>query len=120
MDDRRIPGLFQGIAPLVVAAPLNFWGRIGLILFGFVLVHLGKKGVLEALPMIPVGLGMAVVNARAMLLEHDRVGTLFVEALVTGTGAAMDMLQLNWLQPICTFMNRCASGRARRQSAGHR
>lgn len=104
MEDIRILDLFQGIATLAVAEPLIFWGRIGLILFGFLLVYLGKKGVLEALLMIPMGLGMAAVNAGVMFFEGGRVGTLFVDPLVTGTDATMDILQINWLQPIYTFM----------------
>ncbi|HYN59436.1 MAG TPA: sodium ion-translocating decarboxylase subunit beta, partial [Rubrivivax sp.] len=104
MEDIRILDLFQGIATLAVAEPLIFWGRIGLILFGFLLVYLGKKGVLEALLMIPMGLGMAAVNAGVMFFEGGRVGTLFVDPLVTGTDATMDILQINWLQPIYTLM----------------
>ena len=96
--------LFQGIATLAVAEPLIFWGRIGLILLGFLLIYLGRKGVLEALLMIPMGFGMATINASVMFLDGDRVGTLFVDPLVTGTEATMAVLQIDWLQPIYTFM----------------
>ena len=51
-----------------------FWGRIGLILLGFLLIYLGHKGVLEALLMIPMGLGMAAVNAGVMVLDAGRDG----------------------------------------------
>lgn len=96
--------LFQGIATLAVAEPLIFWGRLGLIALGFLLIYLGKKGVLEALLMIPMGLGMATVNAGVMFMEGGKVGTLFVDPLVNGTDATMTILQIDWLQPVYTMM----------------
>lgn len=104
MENIRLLDVFQGIATLAVAEPLIFWGRIGLILLGFLLIYLGRKGVLEALLMIPMGFGMATVNAAVMFLDGNRVGTLFVDPLVTGTEATMAVLQIDWLQPIYTFM----------------
>jgi carboxybiotin decarboxylase len=104
MEGLHFLDLFQGIATLAAAEPRIFWGRIGLILLGFLLIYLGKKGVLEALLMIPMGLGMAAVNAGVMFFEADKVGTLFVDPLVQGTDATMDILQIDWLQPIYTLM----------------
>ncbi|HRH13725.1 MAG TPA: sodium ion-translocating decarboxylase subunit beta [Azonexus sp.] len=104
MQDIHLLDLFQGIATLAASEPKIFWGRIGLILFGFLLIYLGKKGVLEALLMIPMGLGMASVNAGVMFFENGKMGTLFVDPLVTGTDATMNVLQIDWLQPIYTFM----------------
>jgi oxaloacetate decarboxylase beta subunit len=104
MGSIHLLDLFQGIATLAAADPKIFWGRIGLILLGFVLIYLGKKGVLEALLMIPMGFGMAAVNAGVMFFEGGRMGTLFVDPLVTGTDATMNILQIDWLQPIYTFM----------------
>ena len=104
MQDFHLLDLFQGVATLAASEPKIFWGRIGLILFGFLLIYLGKKGVLEALLMIPMGLGMASVNAGVMFLDGGNMGTLFVDPLVTGTEATMNILQINWLQPIYTLM----------------
>lgn len=104
MADIEPLDLFPGIATLVAADPLIFWGRIGLIALGFVLIYLGRKGVLEALLMIPMGLGMATVNAAVMFLDDGRVGTLFVDPLVSGTEATLQALQINWLQPVYTLM----------------
>lgn len=104
MESIRLLDVFQGVATLAVAEPLIFWGRIGLMLLGFLLMYLGRKGVLEALLMIPMGFGMATVNAAVMFLEGNRVGTLFVDPLVTGTEATMAVLQVDWLQPVYTFM----------------
>jgi oxaloacetate decarboxylase beta subunit len=104
VQDIHLLDLFQGIATLAAAEPRIFWGRLGLIALGFTLIYLGRKGVLEALLMIPMGMGMAVVNAAVMVLDANKVGTLFVDPLVTGTDATLAILQVDWLQPIYTFM----------------
>ena len=104
MEAIHLLDIFQGIQTLLASEPKILVGRIGLILLGFVLIYLGKKGVLEALLMIPMGLGMAAVNAGVMFFEAGRMGTLFVDPLVQGTDATMNILQIDWLQPIYTFM----------------
>ncbi len=104
MEGIHLLDIFQGIATLAASEPKIFWGRIGLIFLGFALIYLGKKGVLEALLMIPMGLGMAAVNAGVMFFEGNKPGTLFVDPLVEGTDATMTILQIDWLQPIYTFM----------------
>jgi oxaloacetate decarboxylase beta subunit len=103
--------------------------RVGLIVLGLALVYLGKKGVLEPLLMIPMGLGMATVNAAVMFFDplalHGGLGTLFLEpqagsALSSAAQAAgnaaqqaanagavsdlMYIMQIDFLQPIYTFM----------------
>lgn len=64
-----IRALFQGITTLVDSDSTIFWGRIALILLGVVLVFLGKKGVLEPLLMIPMGLGMIVANSGILYMD---------------------------------------------------
>jgi len=64
-----IPGMFQGVITLFQGNPVIAWARVGLILLGFLLVYLGRKGTLEPLLMIPMGLGMATVNAGVMMLD---------------------------------------------------
>jgi carboxybiotin decarboxylase len=103
VPDVNILDLFQGIATLAASEPKILLGRISLIFLGFLLVYLGKKGVLEALLMIPMGLGMATVNAGVLFFEGGRMGTLFLDPLVSETGALVNILQINWLQPIYTF-----------------
>jgi oxaloacetate decarboxylase beta subunit len=108
-------GVFQGIQTLMQASPGMVVARLGLILLGLALVYLGKKGTLEPLLMIPMGLGMATVNAAVMFFDplslHQGIGTLFVEAQAGATGDAvknaadlMTILQIDFLQPIYTFM----------------
>ncbi|HOW68767.1 MAG TPA: sodium ion-translocating decarboxylase subunit beta [Candidatus Paceibacterota bacterium] len=109
-----IAGIFQGVGTLFAAPPSVAMARIGLILLGFVLMYLGRKGVLEALIMIPMGLGMATVNAAVMFFDplnlHGGMSTLFVEPqagatadAVRNAGELMTILQIDWLQPIYTF-----------------
>ena len=53
--------------------------------------------------MIPMGLGMAPVNAGVLFFEGGRMGTLFLDPLESETTALVNVLQINWLQPIYTF-----------------
>lgn len=110
-----ILGVFQGIATFFATSPALAIGRAGLILLGLLLVYLGKKGVLEPLLMIPMGLGMATVNAAVMFFDplslHQGLGTLFVESQAGATADAvrnaadlMTIVQIDFLQPIYTFM----------------
>jgi oxaloacetate decarboxylase beta subunit len=92
--------------------------RVGLMLLGMVLVYLGKKGVLEPLLMIPMGLGMCAVNAGVLFLDPTTAaavteapvapgalthGTLMMAPLVQKTDNLMYVLQVDFLQPIYTF-----------------
>lgn len=61
--------LFEGITTLADSPSVLCWTGIGLIFLGAVLVFLGKKGVLEPLLMIPMGIGMIVANAGNLYLD---------------------------------------------------
>jgi sodium ion-translocating decarboxylase beta subunit len=107
--------IFQGIATLFAVHPTLAFARLGLIALGFLLIYLGRKGVLEALIMIPMGLGMATINAAVMFFDplklHGGVGTLFIEPqagadpvnAVQNAADLMTILQIDWLQPIYTM-----------------
>lgn len=124
--------LFQGITTLISSEPLILFGRLGLVLLGGLLVYFGKKGVLEPLLMIPMGLGMIAVNAGVLFLDPvtsthivsgsapsaDPVvaqqlaaqaaagqapGTLFMSPLVEKTDSLMYLMQVDFLQPVYTF-----------------
>ncbi|MFO1154494.1 MAG: sodium ion-translocating decarboxylase subunit beta [Rhodospirillales bacterium] len=103
MPDISILDLFQGVATLVAAEPHILFARIFLIFFGMFLMYLGYKGVLEALLMIPMGLGMAVVNAGIFFFE-GRTDNLIIDPLAQETNELMNVLQIDFLQPIYTFM----------------
>ncbi|MCE1235956.1 MAG: sodium ion-translocating decarboxylase subunit beta [Hyphomicrobiales bacterium] len=104
MPDISFLDLFQGVATLVHSAPYLMIGRIVLMLLGFLLIYLGYKGVLEALLMIPMGLGMATVNAGVLTFAGGRHGTLFLDPLATTNDQVMTQLQIDWLQPIYSLM----------------
>jgi len=105
---------FQGVEAALHSTPQMVFARLGLILLGFLLIYLGKKGVLEAMLMIPMGLGMAVINASVMLFDplglHGGLGTLFLEAQagagpdnVKNAADLMYIMGIDWLQPIYSF-----------------
>jgi len=95
--------LFQGFGTLFTQEPRIAIARIVLILLGILLVYLGKRGTLEPLIMIPMGFGMAAVNAGVLFLSATKTGTLFIDPLVTDTNGLMSILQIDFLQPVYTF-----------------
>jgi oxaloacetate decarboxylase beta subunit len=104
MENLDFLNLFQGIATLLASEPKIMFGRIFLMLLGFVLIYLGSRNILEPLLMIPMGLGMSSVNAGVMFLEGGKMGTLFVDPLVSETNELVNIMQIDWLQPIYTLM----------------
>ncbi len=111
---QSILDIFEGVTSLFAVHPKFALARLGLIALGFLLMYLGRKGVLEALIMIPMGLGMATINAAVMFFDplnlHNGIGTLFVEPQAGATADAvrnaadlMTILQIDWLQPIYTL-----------------
>jgi len=99
----NIMNLFQGVATLFYQEPLISGARIVLIFLGILLVYLGKKGTLEPLVMIPMGFGMSAVNAGVLFLSATTTGTIFMDPMVSDTNGLMNILQIDWLQPIYTF-----------------
>ncbi len=96
--------LFQGIATMFAQEPKIAIARIVLILLGMLLVYLGYKNVLEPLVMIPMGFGMLAVNAGILFLSAGKTGNIFVDPMMTDTNGLMNILQIDFLQPIYTFM----------------
>ena len=103
MESISFLDLFQGIATLVASEPKIMIGRIVLMLLGFLLIYLGSRNVLEPLLMIPMGLGMSSINAGVMFLEGGKIGTLFVDPLMSDPTDLVNIMQINWLQPIYTL-----------------
>lgn len=114
MESISFIDLFEGIKTALNQQPTMVVARIFLVILGGVMMYLGKKGVLEPLLMIPMGLGMMAVNASTMMFDplnlHGGFGNLFVEPQA---GAGPDNLKnaadlmyiigIDWLQPIYTF-----------------
>lgn len=99
--------LFPGIGTMFMVEPVIAIARVLLIVFGFFLCYLGFKGTLEPLIMIPMGLGMIAVNAGTMFLQGGAIGNIIIDPLVSDPMAVMDVMQINFLQPIynLTFSN---------------
>ncbi len=125
----RLIELFQGIHTLAQSDVWILTARLGLIVLGALLVYLGRKGVLEPLLMIPMGFGMAVVNAGVLFMDPNTAGqivagtpdlagqqqalaaaqsgqlpgTLLLAPLVEEPAELMNILQIECFQPIYTF-----------------
>ena len=103
MEMKDIMNLFQGVSTLLSSGPAILFTRIGLMLLGMLLVYLGKKGVLEPLLMIPLGIGMAAINAGILFMPNGSMGNLFLDPLVSKPDDLINILQINFLQPIYTY-----------------
>lgn len=89
--------MFQQDPAIVIA-------RIVLIFLGFLLVYLGAKHVLEPLIMIPMGIGMSAINAGVLLVKSTGdLSNLFISPMTSNTNDLMNILQIDFLQPIYTF-----------------
>jgi carboxybiotin decarboxylase len=103
MPEIDVLHFFQGIATLVASDPLTAVARIVLIALGILFVYLGAKGTLEPLIMIPMGVGMASVNAGVLYLSATQIGTIFIDPMATEPAHLLETLQIDFLQPIYTF-----------------
>ncbi len=106
MENLDLLNIFQGVATLLDSDPVIMATRIGLILLGCALIYLGLKGVLEALLMVPMGMGMAIINSAVLFLEDGRQGTLFLNPLIDSEAdpaGFLTLLQVDWLQPVYSF-----------------
>jgi len=88
---------------MVQGVPMIAIGRIVLIALGIAFVYLGAKGTLEPLIMIPMGVGMAAVNAGVLYLSATTMGTIFIDPMVSDPVKLLEILQIDFLQPIYTF-----------------
>ena len=50
-----------------------------------------------------MGLGMSSINAGVLFLEAGKMGTLFVDPLMSDAVDLVNIMQINWLQPIYTL-----------------
>lgn len=104
MPDIDILNIFQGVATMVAASPTVAIARIVLIALGVLFVYLGANGTLEPLIMIPMGFGMSAVNAAVLYLSATTTGTIFLDPMVSEPGSLVSILQIDFLQPVYTFM----------------
>lgn len=99
--------LFPGISTFFAMEPVVAVARAALIVLGFFLAYFGFKRTLEPLIMVPMGIAMMAVNAGMLFLNTGAVGNMFVDPLVSDAAALVDIMQINFLQPIynLTFSN---------------
>lgn len=96
--------LFPGIGSFLVSDITTVIARLVLIVIGFVLAYLGFKQTLEPLIMVPMGIGMICVNAGILFLADGSMGTLFLDALVEDPTDLVEIMQVNFLQPIYNLL----------------
>lgn len=96
--------LFPGVASFFIDTPVIAITRLCLIVVGMILAYYGFKRVLEPLVMIPMGLGMIAINSGVLLLEDGTFGTLILSPLVSEPGPLVDLMQINFLQPVYSLM----------------
>ena len=95
---------FQGIYTFFQDEPQIALARLLLVALGLLVIYLSYKKVLEALIMLPLGIGMIAVNAGLMVMEAGDVGNLFINPMAGNLEELMYYLQIDFLQPIYTFM----------------
>lgn len=95
--------LFPGIASLMVQDPHIAVARVFLILFGFTLTYLGFKRTLEPLIMVPMGIGMIAINTGVLFMKGGGIGNLFLDPLIEQPEMLVNIMQINFLQPIYNF-----------------
>lgn len=103
MPEIEFLNIFQGIATMVASDPHIAVARVVLIALGIAFVYWGVKGTLEPLIMIPMGIGMACVNAGVLFLSARTMGTIFIDPTASEPAKLLDVLQIDFLQPIYTF-----------------
>lgn len=95
--------LFPGIFSFFVQDPIIAGARVLLIILGFVLAINGFKRTLEPLIMVPMGIGMICINTGVLFLANGQPGTLFMDPLIADPNQLVNIMQVNFLQPIYNF-----------------
>ncbi|WP_024994241.1 sodium ion-translocating decarboxylase subunit beta [Phocaeicola paurosaccharolyticus] len=95
--------LFQGFGTMMANGWLLASARIFLVLLGFLLIYLGWKGVLEPMVMIPMGMGMIAINCGTLFMPGGGLGNLFLDPMLTDTDELMNVMQIDFLQPVYTL-----------------
>ncbi|MCX8042983.1 MAG: sodium ion-translocating decarboxylase subunit beta [Desulfobacterota bacterium] len=106
---RDFVSIFPGLEVFSHMSPLMGFTRVFLIVFGFVLCYLGYKNILEPLIMVPMGIGMAMVNAGMLMMpditdpSRHHIGTMFLNSMLEKPNEIVDAFQVYFLQPIYTL-----------------
>lgn len=100
---KEVLDIFQGI--------VNFFGpdfstvsvRLLLLFIGGFFIYGGYKKFFEPLIMIPMGLGICLVNTGLLVMPDGKVGNLFVNALAEKPDEIINAIQVYFLQPVYTL-----------------
>jgi|GEM_PF-15342 len=84
---------FQGFEALADSDPKFVIARFFLIAVGFAMIYLGRKGTLEPLLMIPMGLGMATINASVLFMPLTYPSSEAVRDAVVQSERIVDIAQ---------------------------
>ena len=103
MENIDFGTLFQGFGTMMSGSFLLGMCRVIMILLGFLLVYLGWKGKLEPMIMIPMGIGMVAVNCGTLFMPGGKMGNLFLDPMLSNTDDLMNVMQIDFLQPIYTL-----------------
>ena len=103
MENIDFYSLFQGVGTMVASGWFLATVRVVLIMLGFLLIYLGRKGVLEPMIMIPMGLGMIAINCGTLIMPGGGMGNLFLDPMITDTDELMNVMQIDFLQPVYTL-----------------
>lgn len=96
--------LFPGIGTFFSVSPEVAVARLVLIILGFILAYMGFARKLEPLIMVPMGIGMICVNCGMLFLDGGIVGNIFLDPLVSEPDALMNIMQINFLQPLYNLL----------------
>jgi len=100
---------FPGLESFALMDTGTAIARILLMGTGFALVYLGYRRVLDPLLMVPMGIGISMVNAGILLMPalepglSRELGTMFVNPLVSTAREHIEAFQVYFLQPIYTL-----------------
>ncbi len=99
--------LFPGIGSFFMQDSSIAIARVILIVAGFALSYYGFKRKLEPLIMVPMGIGMIAINSGVLFIGSGQFGTIFLDSLVEDPIEVVNIMQINFLQPIynLTFSN---------------
>lgn len=98
-----LQNLFPGIFTFFIQDNTVAYARLFLIAFGFALAYLGFTRTLEPLIMVPMGIGMISINSGVLFLQSGGIGNLFLDPLVANPNDLVNIMQINFLQPIYNF-----------------
>lgn len=103
MDGLSLSSLFPGLGTFFSSPLIISVARVILIALGLTIIYLGRKNILEPLVMIPMGLGMIAINTGMLYMPDGSVGNLFLDPMLSDTNDLMNMMQIDFLQPIYTL-----------------